>query len=81
MDFPEVRILEEKIEALLSLVERLKREKASLEERLRESEAENLRLKEAVQKLETERQQVRERIHQIVAKIERLEAQPTQGEL
>ena len=81
MEFPEVRILEEKIELLLALVERLKREKAALEERLQGAEAENMRLKEEIQKLQAERQEIRERIHQIVAKIEKIGAPPAvQGE-
>ncbi len=82
MEFPEIRLLEEKIEVLVALVERLRGEKEALEQRLRSIEAENLHLQEQINQLQNERKEIRERIHEIVSKIERLETEKiAQGEL
>ena len=66
--------LEEFVERLLGEFSSIKAEKQQLELLLREQQAENQRLQEALDSVDSERTDVRDRVSSIIARLERWEA-------
>ncbi|RUM89681.1 MAG: hypothetical protein DSZ24_00595 [Thermodesulfatator sp.] len=69
MEIQELVVLEEKIERLLQVVNRLRAEREELQLRLQEKEAEVSRLKEELNRREEERRAVKERIGQLIHRL------------
>ncbi len=72
MDLQEIASLEEKIDALISLVIQLKNEKEALLNKLKEKEEENIKLLEEINRREEERRIIKERIGSLIEKLSQI---------
>lgn len=66
--------LEDRIQKAVQLVSRLRQEKEAAQQEAAEAHAENARLAEQLNALETERKQVRARIEKLLATIDQMSA-------
>ncbi|QJA06496.1 cell division protein ZapB [Thermosulfurimonas marina] len=69
MEIQDLSVLEEKIEKLLQVVNRLRAEREELQLRLQEKEAEVSRLREELNRREEERRAVKERIEHLISRL------------
>jgi len=69
MEIQDLSVLEEKIEKLLQVVNRLRTEREELQLRLQEKEAEVSRLREELNRREEERRAVKEKIGQLISRL------------
>jgi len=72
MALEEITSLEQKIDALISLVMQLRSEKADLERKLNEKEEENKMLKEEIERREEERRLLKEKIGNLIEKLSQI---------
>ena len=72
MEFDEIKALEEKIEALLAFLERLKQEKENMARELEEKKQRIEALEAEVARLKEERTQVRNRVQNLLSRLEQV---------
>ncbi|NPB08892.1 MAG: cell division protein ZapB [Thermodesulfobacteria bacterium] len=72
MEFQEIRLLEEKIEALLGVLQDLRREKEELLAQLRQKEEEISGLRTELSRLREERDLIKEKVQGLLSRIDQL---------
>ncbi len=72
MEFQEIKLLEEKIEALLGVVENLRRERESLLQQLKQKEEEIAGLQADLARFQEERAQIKDRVQGLLSRIDQL---------
>ncbi len=72
MEVHELRVLEDRIEALLGYCRSLEGEKSRLEEQLQEREAEMQALQARLEEMRQERESVKSRVSNLISKIDQL---------
>jgi uncharacterized coiled-coil DUF342 family protein len=73
-DLDQFQVLEDKVDALIQLVSALKREKASLAERLQIQEERLMNLTQELETLRSARDKAKQKIFQLLERIEQVEA-------
>ncbi len=72
MEFQEIKVLEEKIEGLLALLERMRQQNEDLKHQLQQKEEELAKIQQELNLLRSERQEVKDRVQTILSKLDQL---------
>jgi len=69
------QLLEEKIDRLIRLVNKLKQDKISLEKKVQDQEQLIMELREQVERLQADKERARERISYVLSKIDQIDTE------